>query len=153
MADLTPATKSTTVDQTANLYFVRLDFPLASDNPDTIVESYSTDSAQDVVPKAESVVAKHAHVLVDVASVQLRVWQRLDSPPPVLVFDANAVPPLVIQALVEFMGSDDVAPLPDVDAAAAAVRAKFGGPFDADHALVVALNAGAQSNEQKPLRN
>jgi len=153
MADLTRATKSETVDQAANLYFIRLDFPLSSDSPDTIAETYSTDTAQDVVPKAESAVARHAHVVVDVASVQLRVWQRLDSPTPSLVFDTNAVPPLAIEALAGFMASDDVAPLPAIDHAAAAVRAKVGGPFDTDHALIVALNTGARANEQKPLTN
>ena len=151
--DLTPATKSKTVDQTAKLYFVRLDFPSASDNPETTVATYSTDAAEDVVPTAESLVAEHAHVLVDVASVQLRVWQRLDSPTPSLVFDTNAVPPLAIQALAEFMARVDVAPLPGIDHQVANFRAKFGGPFDTDHALVVALNSGAQANEQKPLTN
>ncbi|MGJ0121685.1 hypothetical protein ACQ7HM_20990 [Williamsia sp. MIQD14] len=153
MADLTPPTKSETVDQTTDLYFVRLDFPVAPDRPDTIVETYSTNSASDVVPTAETVLAEHAHVLVDVASIQLRVWQRLDSPTPALVFDTNAVPPLAIQALVEFIASSNPTPLPEVDHAVAAVRQQAGGPFDTDHALIVALNTGARANEQKPHTN
>lgn len=69
-------------------------------------------------------------------NVQIRIWGDVDGRRQ-LVFDRTFLPPSATSVLAEF-AAGEITPVPPLDEVAEQERAALGGPFDTDHALMVA---------------
>ena len=120
-------------------FVVRLDLPYALDQPETevFVEGAQTPGHCSVM--VALLLAEHTPI--PDANIQIRVW-ACDGDSRQLVFDKTVQAHSVNPLMSEFALQEVLARVPPLDEAAEEARRAMGGPFDTDHALVVAsLNA------------
>ncbi len=122
-------------------YVIRIDIPLSIDSPDTTVIQSGVDS----VEECDSFVNRNlAEVLGDATwtlNAQCRIWTNHPPAGLKLVFDLFTVPEMVIQKMKEFVRTaphHEIVPSPT--ARHEKTRRDLGGPFDSDHAMLVAIN-------------
>ena len=135
MADVVSSEARRQIASVHSPFVVRLDLPYALDKPETqvLVEGAQTPGHCSVM--AALLLAEHTPI--PDANIQIRVW-ACDGESRQLVFDrvvrAHAVNPM----MSEFAVQELLERVPPLDEAAEEARRALGGPFDTDHALMVA---------------
>lgn len=125
----------------ATTYVIRIDIPISLHSPKTEIIQGGAGSPEQCVSFVNHNLTR---VLNDPSwnlNVQCRIWQIQESSRLQLVFDQFTIAEMIGQGLKEFVS---VAPRHEPIAVLSThheqTRRDLGGPFDSDHALLVAIN-------------
>lgn len=149
MADLTSTAARQAIAGAATPYFVRVDVPIATDQPETRVKAAGQSDIAGCSTFCEQVLSEESIGKDDLTNIQVRVWHRTDTAPESaqLLLDRTCLPWAVAEVMKEFANEVDHQPLAPLTSSAEAERRDLGGPFETEHALLVAINRRADPVE------
>lgn len=125
----------------ATAYVIRVDIPISLHSPKTEVLQSGADSPEQCVSFVNHCLAG---ILNDVSwnlNIQCRIWQIRESSTLQLVFDQFTIAEMIGLGLKEFASTaPSHEPIASLSTQHEQTRRDLGGPFDSDHALLVAIN-------------
>ncbi|WP_338857959.1 hypothetical protein WDY80_24275 (plasmid) [Gordonia hongkongensis] len=141
MADVVSELAVKLIEQHADEFVVRLDVPVGPSDPQTLVAMRGAQNQGHCAVQAALALAENQPTFPE-ANLQVRVWRFVGGTRQ-LVFDRSTQAGSFSAVMTEFARQDELAALPPLSPEATAKRKAFGGPFDTDHALIVATARAA----------
>ena len=136
MADVVSELAVKQIEQCAEEFVVRLDVPVGPSDPQTLVAVLGAKNQGHCTVQAALALAENRPTFPE-ANLQIRIW-RFAGATRQLVFDRSVQAGSFSAVMTEFARKDELAPIPPLSPEAAGKREALGGPFDTDHALIVA---------------
>lgn len=140
MADVVSELAIRQIEQLAanqsNEFIVRLDVPVGPADPQTLVTVVGAKDQGHCAVQAALALAESRPTFPE-ANLQIRVWRLVDRTRQ-LVFDRTIQAETFSAVMSEFARQDELPTVPPLSPEAASKRDALGGPFDTDHALIVA---------------
>ncbi|MEU3475888.1 hypothetical protein [Rhodococcus sp. NPDC006774] len=141
MSDLTSAETRRAISERAAPYFVRIDIPKELTQPETWVVEAAAENTEACAHFCAQALGDRNVNDETFSNIQVRVWHRpLTSESASLVFDRTCLPWAVPEVLAEFATQQNHSALPPITSEAMEHQREIGGPFDSEHALLVAVN-------------
>lgn len=122
-------------------YVVRIDIPLSMQSPETAIIQSGADSPQACKLFVDDTLAEVINDITRTMNTQCRIWEVRGTSALRLIFDQFTVPEMVVRGVKEFSFKvPPHEPIAPPSAQQERTRRSLGGPFDSDHALLVAIN-------------
>lgn len=122
-------------------YVIRIDIPISLHSPKTEIIQSGANSPDQCLSFVDRSLAG---VLNDASwnlNIQCRIWQIQESSTLQLVFDQFSIAEMIGQGLKEFASTAPRhEPIASLSTQHERMRRNLGGPYDSDHALLVAIN-------------
>ncbi|ADK68977.1 MULTISPECIES: hypothetical protein [unclassified Gordonia (in: high G+C Gram-positive bacteria)] len=131
------------IEHHAEEFVVRLDVPVGPSDPQTSVTVLGAKNQGHCAVQAALALAENQPTFPE-ANLQVRVWKMVGRTRE-LVFDRSMQPGSFSAVMTEFARQDELRAIPPLSPEAASRREAFGGPFDTDHAFIVATARAASS--------
>lgn len=144
MADVVSELAVKQLEQHAEEFVVRLDVPVGPSDPQTSVTVLGANNQGHCAVQAALALAENQPTFPE-ANLQVRVWKLVGGTRQ-LVFDRSMQPGSFSAVMTEFARQDELTPIPPLSPEAVVSRQAHGGPFDTDHAFIVATARSASSN-------
>ena len=140
MADVVSELAIRQIEQLAanevNEFIVRLDVPVGPADPQTLVTVVGAKDQGHCAVQAALALAESRPTFPE-ANLQVRVWRSVDQTRQ-LVLDRTIQAGSFSAVMSEFARQDRLSTVPPLTPEAVSGREALGGPFDTDHALIVA---------------
>lgn len=141
MADVVSELAVKQIEQHSEEFVVRLDVPVGPSDPQTLVTVLGAKNQGHCAVQAALALAENRPTFPE-ANLQVRVWRFVGGTRQ-MVFDRSMQAGSFSAVMTEFARQNELAALPPLSPDAASKREAFGGPFDTDHAFIVATARSA----------
>lgn len=130
-------------------YVVRIDIPQSMQSPDTRIIQSGADSPQACQLFVDETLSEVINDITWTMNTQCRIWESQRPNNICLVFDQFTVPEMVVKGVRDFASSTSLRKqITPPSTNQQRTRRDLGGPFDSDHALLVAINSRMFGRQQ-----